>query len=190
MRKLPFLFLSPTTLKDPAKGYGTRHTIEAFTLVGYDAFRPWAASPHDARRASYEALKRELTRLMMEAVERVAPGLTEHAVYADLGTPLTNEFYCAATAGNMYGTEKSRGQIGPFSWPIRTPIDGLPLCGASTLSHGVMAATISGLVAARTVLDCSFEDLLRRGGPALQVLSAEDAGRAREPARVVESTIH
>lgn len=180
VQRLPFLFMSATTLKDPSKRYGTRHTLEAFTLIGEGAFRTWAGSAHDARPASYEARKRELTRLMLDAVERVAPGLTKHTVYADLGTPLTNEFYCAATAGNMYGTEKSRAQLGPFSWPIRTPIDGLLLCGASTLSHGVMAATISGLVAARTELGCRFEELLQPGPP-LQVLGAETGTRAREP---------
>lgn len=173
--RIPFLFLSATTLKDPSKRYrdpDTRrelHTLEAFTLVGYDAFRAWAETEHDARPESYEARKRELTERMLAAVERVAPGLTAHAVFTELGTPLTNEHYVAATAGNMYGTEKTRDQIGPFAWPIRTPIEGLLCCGASTLSHGVMGATISGLVAARTALGCSFDELLRTGGPPLRI---------------------
>lgn len=173
VRRLPFLFLSATTLKDPSKSYGGAHTIEAFTLVGADAFRVWAASPRDGRPASYQVRKSELMQLMLDAVERIAPGLTAHAVYTDLGTPLTNQFYCAATAGNMYGTEKSLSQIGPFAWPIRTPIGGLLLSGASTLGHGVMAATISGLVAAATELGCAWDDLLRAGGTPLVVLPAE-----------------
>ena len=174
-RDVPFLFLSATTLKDPSKRYRDpetrreRHTIEAFTLTGYDAFREWASSAQGARPEHYEARKRALTARMLEAVDRVAPGLAQHAVFTELGTPLTNEHYCAATAGNMYGTEKTREQIGPFAWPIRTPIEGLLCCGASTLSHGVMGATISGLVAARTALGCSFDDLLRAGGPPIRI---------------------
>ena len=94
---LPFLFLSLTTLKDPSKRYRGHHTIEGFTLVGYDAFRTWAATAHDARPASYQALKEELTDRMLDAIDRVAPGLSEHITFVDLGTPLTNEFYCASS---------------------------------------------------------------------------------------------
>jgi len=172
---LPFLFLSLTTLKDPSKRYRGHHTIEGFTLVGYDAFRTWAATAHDARPASYQALKEELTDRMLDAIDRVAPGLSEHITFVDLGTPLTNEFYCASTGGNMYGTEKTLGQMGPFSWPIRTAIRDLWMCGASTLCHGVMGSTISGLVAARSILGCSFDELLRADGGEITIASAEKA---------------
>ncbi|WP_157069093.1 phytoene desaturase family protein [Sandaracinus amylolyticus] len=183
---VPFLFLSATTLKDPSKRYRDpqtrreQHTLEGFTLIGYDAFSTWASTQHDARPESYEARKRELTARMLAAVERVAPGLTQHATFVELGTPLTNEFYVAASFGNMYGTAKTRDQIGPFAWPITTPIGGLLCCGASTLSHGVMGATISGLVAARTALGCTFDDLLPTGGPSIRIgpASIDEVARA------------
>lgn len=185
VKALPFLFLNATSLKDPGKRTGSQHTIEAFALIGYDAFRTWAATQHDARPPSYVALKEELARTLLAAVDRVAPGLSRRANFVEVGTPLTNEFYCASTGGNMYGTAKTRDQVGPFAWPIRTPIEGLLSCGASTLAHGVMAATITGLEAARAELGCRFEELLAPGGPPITVLSAEAAApapRARERA--------
>jgi all-trans-retinol 13,14-reductase len=180
VKRLPFLFASATTLKDPSKQYGGKHTLEAFTLVGYHAFREWAESHKDQRPESYHAYKEELTTRMIDALDRIAPGIRDHVVFSDLGTPLTNEFYCAATGGNMYGTAKTRGQIGPWSWPIVSGIPGLYLCGASTLVHGVMGATISGLVAAKSVLGCKFEELLG-SGPAITIASAAGPASADDP---------
>ena len=44
------------------------------------------------------------------------PGIRGHIVRQELGTPLTNEFYVNATRGNVYGTEKSFRQTGPFAF--------------------------------------------------------------------------
>ena len=78
-----------------------------------------------------------------------------------MGTPKTNEFYINSTEGNVYGTEKTLSQVGPFSYKNRTEIQNLYLCGASTLSHGVGGATHSGVSAAAAILNCNKEDLLK-----------------------------
>jgi phytoene dehydrogenase-like protein len=111
---------------------------------------------------------------MLEVASRIVPGLRERVVFAELGTPLTNVHYCAATGGNLYGTEKSRWQVGPWAFPVKTEIEGLTLCGSSTLSHGVMGAALSGLVAARAITGARFAELLnRRGGP-FHLVPSED----------------
>lgn len=56
---------------------------------------------------------------------------------------------------------------------IRSPIEGLYLCGASTLSHGVMGATASGLQAAGLALGVSSDALLAKGGKPITVEPAE-----------------
>ncbi|MDO9131151.1 MAG: hypothetical protein Q7U34_14920, partial [Anaerolineales bacterium] len=70
-------------------------------------------------------------------------------MFYSLGTPLTNEHYLNATRGNLYGIEKSPSQVGPWAFSPRTEFDGLYLCGASTLSHGVAGVTQSGIDAAK-----------------------------------------
>jgi hypothetical protein len=50
---------------------------------------------------------------------------------------------------------------------------GLYLCGASTVSHGVLGATVSGLIAAREILHLRISELLRQKGPPLVTLPAE-----------------
>ena len=168
--EIPGLFVTATTLKDPSKFRGT-HTLEAFTFVDHAAFGAFAASRTGERPAAYEELKARLTRRMLDAVQGVIPGL--HPTFAELGTPLTNVHYCASTDGNLYGTEKSRWQVGPWAWPIRSAVRGLFLCGASTLSHGVLGATFSGLIAAREITGVRISELLSQRGPELVTLPAE-----------------
>ena len=114
----------------------------------------FAASPSGARGHEYEALKRRIAQKMLSAIEHQLPGFTRHVVFQDLGSPLTNVHYVESTRGAIYGTEKGRWQLGPFSFQQATPFEGLTLCGASTLGHGVHGASLSGLSAAARVLRC------------------------------------
>jgi len=181
---LPGGFVTATTLKDPSKDYGGVHTLEAFAFVGWDAFRAWTDTSSGSRPESYDANKRALLARMLEMVGQVVPGVEDHVVFAALGTPLTNEHYCAATHGNLYGTEKSLTHIGPFGQPLHTSIAGLWTCGASTLSHGVMGAHVSGLAVAARILRCRFTELLATGGAPVTLLSSEHPERwPRKPQR-------
>lgn len=179
-KEIPGLFLTVPTLKDPPKqaAHPGIHTMESFAFVSYDAFSRWAASRTGERPGQYESVKAELKGLMLDAVDRVVPGLRDRVVFSDLGTPLTNVHYVAATRGNLYGTEKSLSHLGPFASGVRSEIDGLTLCGASTLAHGVLGATLSGLVAAGHVLRCRTSELLKKGEPPITLAQAEPSAAA------------
>lgn len=151
-KELEGLFVAVSSLKDPSLERSGRHTIEMFTFVPHGAFARWAGSSTGARPEEYEAFKRELTDRMLRAAEHVIPGIRRHLVFSALGTPLTNEFYCASWRGSCYGIAKTPWQVGPFAFSTRSPIPGLFLCGASTISHGIAGACFSGLVAARDAL--------------------------------------
>jgi len=190
---LPGLFLTTTTLKDPTKAAKKgHHTMESFAFVDWRAFARWAESRFGSRPEDYAAMKRELTGKMIAGLDRVVPGLAQRVVFAELGTPLSNQHYVEATAGNLYGTEKTLRQLGPWAFQPRSAFPGLYLAGASTMSgHGIMGATLSGLDAARAVLGVSNDELLSQRGPALVTFSAEDpaswpkkptTGAATEPA--------
>ena len=172
-REFPGLFVTVTTLKDPGRRKGRTHTLEAFSFVEYDDFARWAASRHGERPEGYRAAKEALAERMLRAVSRLVPGLERSVIFRELATPLTNVHFVGATRGNAYGIEKGRSGVGPFSFPVRTEIEGLYLCGASTLSHGVFGVTLSGLAAAAAIIRCRIAELLRRGGPPLKVYPAE-----------------
>ncbi len=174
----PGLFLTVTTLKDPGKLEGGVHTMEAFSLVSYDAFKQWRESVTGDRGGDYEDFKEVLKDRMLTGLERVVPGLRGSLEFCDVGSPLTNDYYVNAFRGNAYGTAKIAGQIGPFSFPLKTELSGLYHCGASTVSHGVMGVMISGLEAAAKILGRTSASLLNTAGGKVTLRSAEEAARA------------
>ena len=172
LREIPAFFLTAPGLKDPSRGQG-HATLEVFALTGYSRFRRFEGTEHASRPEAYRRDKQEITRMLLDAVGRVVPGLESHLLFAKLGTPLTSAHYIGGTNGNYYGTEKSPFQVGPFGFGVDTEIPGLWMCGASTIAHGVAGATVSGLLAAAAILECATGELLRSGEPALRLLQAE-----------------
>jgi phytoene dehydrogenase-like protein len=111
---------------------------------------------------------------MVYASDNVIPGFSRHLKLVELGTPLTNDFYCETYRGAAYGTAKTPFQLGPFSFSQRGPIEHLTMCGASTFSHGVGGASLSGLTAAQHVLGLSSRaTLLAPPDGSLRVHQAE-----------------
>lgn len=176
---VPGVFVTCTTAKDPGKRKDGIATFEVFSFVSAAAFAPWRDTRYGERPPAYDAFKDALADRMLDGVERAVPGLRERLVFRSVGTPLTNTHYVAATEGNLYGIEKRRRDLGPLGYPLRTPLDGLWMCGASTLGHGVAGATMSGLAVAQQLLGVSRRELLSERGPALRTLPAEPAAESR-----------
>ena len=185
------LFLTITTLKDPGHARNGHHTLEMFTFVPYAPFARWAGVADRERDPSYQAKKRDLEARMLAAAENVIPGLREHLRFSAVGTPLTNDFYCESFRGASYGTAKTPWQLGPFSFATRAPVEGLWMCGSSTLSHGVAGAATSGLMAAQRMLGAaSLEDLLGPADGSLRVYPADRPEQwLRESDRHVGATV-
>lgn len=172
--EVPGVFLTTTTLKDRSKRHDGVHTMESFTFVSYEAFRKWAHTRFGDRPQDYVDLKHELAARMHRRLDQIVPGLSDSLVFEEIGTPLSNEFYCGSTQGNLYGIAKRRSQIGPFGYPVTSPFAGLYLCGASTMGHGVAGATMSGIAAARAALGCRTRDLLSATGQSITLLPCDD----------------
>ena len=173
----PMIFMTVTTLKDPSKMHRGHHTCEAFTFVSYDAFEKFENEGSSAHGEEYEALKEDLAWRMFQALEKRIPGISEHVVFWNLGTPLTNVQYINTSRGNLYGTAKNSKQVGPRSFPTQTEIEGLLMCGASTRNFGVSGATKTGLDAAKVILNRSTAEILSQNGPALQIYPSEDVSK-------------
>jgi all-trans-retinol 13,14-reductase len=168
------LFLTVTTLKNPEEFRGL-HTLEIFTYVPYAPFEKWRGLPQGERGAEYERLKASLARKLLRAAENVVPGLHSGLRFLDIGTPVTNEFYCESHRGSALGTAKTPFQLGPFSFQARSSVDRLFNCGASTLSHGVGGAAFSGVLAAQALLGASSVDaVLGAADGSLRTYMCED----------------
>lgn len=172
--EFPAYFLSCTTIKDPVSFNGRYHNFEVVTYVNYDNIQKFKGE-NDYHCAEYKEFKEKITAKFLNNIEKLIPGAKEHIVQAELGTPMTNEFFINSTNGNVYGTEKTLNQVGPFSYKNKTEIENLFLCGASTLSHGVAGATHSGLAAAATILNCHPDDfIVEDENQKIRIYDAED----------------
>lgn len=168
------MFISCTTLKDPASFDGKYHTIEAITYIDYKAFAQFK-NETEPRSEAYLRFKEKLTQKMLNGTEKAIPGIRNHIVHQELGTPITNEYYVNTTMGNVYGTEKSLRHIGPFAYKAKSEIRNLYLCGASILSHGVAGASHSGVDTAALILGCQPDGLKKPiEGQELRIYEAED----------------
>jgi phytoene dehydrogenase-like protein len=165
----PGIFFGITSMKDPSSFKRGHHTIEAVRFITYEVFSPYAGSTPGRRPEEYAALKDKLAGAMLRSLERIIPGISDHLLFSELGTPLTSEHFVRSTRGGCYGTEKSLWQIGPFSFKQFSQIEGLCLCGASILAHGVSGATTSGLALAAAILGCRPGELLTATGHELQI---------------------
>ncbi|MDP1823045.1 MAG: NAD(P)/FAD-dependent oxidoreductase [Archangium sp.] len=166
--ELDMLFLAITSLKDPGHTPAGLHTLELFTFLPWAPFERWARTPQGHRAPEYLALKQQLAERALRTAEHVIPGLRQHVRFLEIGTPLTNDFYCETHHGAIYGTAKTPWQLGPFSFDSRGPVEGLHFCGASTLCHGVAGASMSGLAVAARML--GYDDAARCLGPRAQHL--------------------
>jgi all-trans-retinol 13,14-reductase len=169
------LFVTAMSLKDPTQFNGKHHTLEAVTFVGFEAFRKFQTSGPEKRSLEYETLKAKIYKMMIKTLDSAVPGISKHIVFSELGTPNTSQHFINATDGACYGTEKSRTQLGPFGFGVRTEVTNLFLCGASTSAHGVSGAANSGLQSAAAALGARREDLLKPGLQKMRTYLAEEA---------------
>jgi phytoene dehydrogenase-like protein len=170
--QMPAIFFGITSIKDPSSFREGHHTIEVVRFITYEAFSAYAGSTPGRRPEGYLALKDKLRAAMLRSLEHIIPGIGDHVLFCELGTPLTSDHYVRSTRGGCYGTEKSLWQIGPFGFKQFSEIDGLGLCGASILTHGVSGATTSGLALAAAILGCRPSELLMETGQELRIFPA------------------
>ncbi len=183
----PAAFVSCTTLKDPASFNGRYHNFEIVTYIDYKNV-PDFQGEKDYHSPEYLEFKEKVIAKMFNTLERVIPDVREHVVLAELGTPKTNQFYINSTNGNVYGTEKTLRNVGPFAFKVKSEFQNLYLCGTSTLSHGVAGATFSGVNAAAEILNCKTQDLiLEDESQQLRIYDAEDAASWPDWVRVKRS---
>ncbi|HET6243744.1 MAG: NAD(P)/FAD-dependent oxidoreductase [Bacteroidetes bacterium] len=172
--EFPALFISCTTMKDPASFNNRYHNLEVVTFIDFESFKDFNSSG-DYQNPEYLKYKERICEKLLNSLEKVLPEVRNHIVQMELGTPKTNQFYINSTKGNVYGTEKNFWQTGPFSFGKKSEIENLYLCGASVLSHGVAGASNSGVQTAAEILKCKTSDLLKpEQGQQVRIYDAED----------------
>ena len=172
--EFPAVFISCSSIKDPASFNGRYHNIEVVTYISYDSFSKFE-NEETVRSEKYLQYKERIGEKLLNNLEKVLPDLRKHIVQMDVSTPITNEFYIRATKGNVYGTEKNIWQVGPFTYSNKAEIENLYLCGASILAHGVGGAINSGIQTAAKILNNKLDDMTKgQEGQEVRIYDAED----------------
>jgi all-trans-retinol 13,14-reductase len=157
--EFPQLFISCSTLKDPVSFNGRYHNFEMVTLIDNSLFDQFKQK-EKYQTEEYLEYKRIISEKFIKNLEKVLPGVRDHIIQAELGTPKTNEFYIDATQGNVYGIEKKLSQL-LFPFSSKSEIENLYLCGASIDTHGLSSACNSGVNVAARILGTTREELLK-----------------------------
>jgi all-trans-retinol 13,14-reductase len=127
---------------------------ESMTLLTYmkfDEVKQWSGtfntvSKEDDRGMDYEEFKKRKAEKLLDLVEEKFPGLRKAIKTYYTATPLSYRDYIGNDDGSMYGIAKDYSNpLKTFISP-RTKIPNLYLTGQNLNLHGILGATMSGLV--------------------------------------------
>lgn len=130
------------TLIDKSLVPQDEHIIMLTTLLPFELCRDWRQ-----HKACFQDKMLEL------AYEQI-PGLKDHVLFIDSGSPGTMERYTLNHQGAAYGWDVTPDQTGPNRIQNRSPVSGLYFSGHwTTPGGGVYGVCVSGMQAAQQILE-------------------------------------
>ncbi|MGY6276243.1 phytoene desaturase family protein [Methylomonas sp. MgM2] len=108
--------------------------------------------------ASWRQHKKDFERRLLDQAERHFPGLNEHLILVESGSPRTLERYTLNHQGAAYGFAPTPEQIGPGRPDVRSPLPGLYHTGHWTRpGGGVAGVSISAQLASQAILNIPLQ---------------------------------
>lgn len=124
---------------DPGLAPPGHASLTLTTLIPAREAETW-----DRGAPGYLARRRAAGEELIARAEAVLPGLRQHIVYRQEGSPATFGRYAWTTGGSIYGPA-----LGQWRSPAYSPVPGLALAGAGVFpGAGVEAVVISGTIVA------------------------------------------
>ncbi|MBU2067884.1 MAG: NAD(P)/FAD-dependent oxidoreductase [Gammaproteobacteria bacterium] len=151
---MPLIYISFPSAKDPAwdAHYPNKATVEIVAPTQPQWFAQWKGTTWGKRGADYEAFKAELTAQLLETLYQHQPQLRGALDFCELGTPLSTEWYQWNEQGEIYGIDHTVQRFEQHWIHSQTPIKGLYLTGADTVTAGVGGALMAGVLTASRML--------------------------------------
>jgi all-trans-retinol 13,14-reductase len=153
-RQTPLTYISFPSAKDPSwdAHYPNKATVEIVALALPQWFAQWQGSTWGKRGAEYEAFKAKLTAELLATLYQQQPQLRGALDFCELGTPLSTEWYQWNQEGEIYGIDHTVERFEQHWIHTETPIKGLYLTGADTVTAGVGGALMAGVLTASRML--------------------------------------
>ena len=163
----PVVYISFPSAKDP--DFQRRHpgkgTIEAITLVPYEAFAKWEETRWKRRGDEYDELKQRLSARLRTELERQVPSVVGNIACTELSTPVSTRHFMNYRHGEIYGVAPTPARFGIRGLGARTPIRGLYLTGQDVSSLGVVGALYGGVISASVALGKNLLSAISKSGP-------------------------
>jgi all-trans-retinol 13,14-reductase len=151
---MPLIYISFPSAKDPAwdAQYPNKATVEIVAPTQPEWFAKWKGTTWGKRGADYDAFKAELTAQLLETLYQHQPQLRGALDFCELGTPLSTEWFQWNEQGEIYGIDHTVERFEQHWIHTQTPIKGLYLTGADTVTAGVGGALMAGVLTASRLL--------------------------------------
>jgi len=108
---------------------------------------------------SWRQAKKDFQQRLLEKAERHFPGLNDHLLFVESGSPRTLERYTLNHQGAAYGFAPTPNQVGSNRPGVRGPLPGLYYTGHWTRpGGGVVGVSVSAMLAAQAILDISSQE--------------------------------
>ncbi len=140
----PWLFMSTPTLHSDSPGLCPpgHQILEIATCADHAHF----AELRQRDRRSYNAEKKRIRERILDVIEAgYVPRLREHLAMRVVGTPVTNERFCRAPAGNAYGAALTPNHVTLGRRPFQTQLDNLWMANATAGLPSVAGAIGAGM---------------------------------------------
>lgn len=149
-----YFISTPVSSKNPAYA----DSMSVMTYMHFEEVEKWATSfntiaePGD-RGADYQTFKREKEEQVISKIEKVFPDIRKKIKGVHSSTPLTFRDYIGSPEGSMYGLMKTSSSPLKTIISTKTKVPNLFLTGQNVLQHGILGATLSGLVTCLSFVD-------------------------------------
>ena len=140
----PWLFLSTPTLHSDAPGLCPpgHQILEVATCADHAYF----ADLRQRDRRAYNAEKKRIRERILDVLEAsYVPHLRDHLAMRVMGTPVTNERFCRAPAGNAYGAALDPAHVTLERRPFRSQLGNLWMANATAGLPSVAGALGAGM---------------------------------------------
>lgn len=147
-QEIPLTYISFPSAKDPGfeDRYPGRATIEIVAPGPFEWYQSWADKPWGKRGEDYEAKKEAYAQRLLEKLYEKMPHLRGKVDYYELSTPLSTDYFCRYSTGEIYGLDHTPERFEQDWLKPKTRIPGLFLTGQDIMTCGVVGAMIGGLL--------------------------------------------
>jgi len=145
---IPLTYISFPSAKDPsfAARYPGRATVEIVAPGPFEWYADWADKPWGKRGDDYEAKKEAYSQRLLEKLYEKMPQLRGKVDYYELSTPLSTDYFCRYSTGEIYGLDHNPERFEQDWLKPKTRIPGLYLTGQDVMTCGVVGAMVGGLL--------------------------------------------